>query len=96
MAHASTEQKANEEQYVENTVKTFTNNIVSGVKVIDRYYDAKRNVMYSLASLSLDDLEGMASQMQSLSSEVRDNIKANADKAFDKMSDEEAKHDVKK
>ena len=98
MAHASVpaEQKANEEQYIENTVKTFTNNIVSGVKVIDRYYDAKRNVMYSLASLSLDDLEGMASQMQSLSSEVRDNIKANAEKAFDKMSDEEAKHDVKK
>jgi len=96
MAHASTEQKANEEQYIENTVKTFTDNVVSGVKVIDRYYDAKRNVMYSLASLSLDDLEGMAGQMKSLSNEVRDNIKANAEKAFDKMSEEEAKRDVKK
>ena len=95
MAHASVpaEQKANEEQYIENTVKTFTNNVVSGVKVIDRFYDEKHNVFYSLASLSLDDLEGMASQMQSLSGEVRDHIKANADKAFDKLAEEEAKHD---
>lgn len=95
MAHASVPAtaKANEEQYVENTVKTFTNNVVSGVKVADRYYDEKRNVFYSLAVLNLDDLEGMADQMQSLSSEVRDHIKANAEKAFDVMSEEEAKRD---
>jgi hypothetical protein len=84
--------KGNEEQYVENTVKTFTNNVVSGVKVIDRFYDEKRNVFYSLASLSLSDLEGMADQMQSLSEDVREHIKVNAEKAFDKMSEEEEKH----
>lgn len=95
MAHASVPagQKASEEQYIENTVKTFTNNVVSGVKVMDRYYDEKRNVMYSLASLNLDDLEGMADQMQSLSSDVRDHIKANAEKAFDVLAEEEAKRD---
>jgi hypothetical protein len=97
MSHASVpgDKKVSEDQYVENTVKTFTNNVVSGVKVIDRYYDEKHNVFYSLASLSLDDLEGMTDQMQSLSNEVRDHIKANAEKAFDKMSEEEEKHDVK-
>jgi hypothetical protein len=97
MANASipADKKANEEQYIENTVKTFTNNVVSGVKVIDRYYDEKRNVFYSLATLNLSDLEGMADQMQSLSNEVREHIKANAEKAFDKMSEEEEKRDGK-
>ncbi len=94
-ASVPADKKANEEQNVENTVKTFTNNVVSGVKVVDRYYDEKRNVFYSLASLSLDELEGMTDQMQSLSNDVRDHIKAHADQAFDKMSEEEEKHETK-
>src|SRR5262245_25567097 len=32
--------KENAEQYIENTVKTFTNNVVSGVKITDRYQDS--------------------------------------------------------
>lgn len=85
------EDKANEEQYVENTVKTFTSNMVSGVKVIDRYQDEKRNVMYSLAELKLDDLKTLANDVQNLSNEVKEHIKANAEKAFDTLAEEEAK-----
>jgi hypothetical protein len=84
------EQKGNEEQYVENTIKTFTSNVVSGVKVMDRF-QAKSGTLYSLASLNLDDLRNMANDVKGLSESVREHIKANAEKAFDKMAEEEAK-----
>ena len=84
-------QKGNEEQYVENTVKTFTSNVVSGVKIMDRYQD-KKGALYSLAVLKLDDLKLMANEVKGLSASVREHIKANAEKAFDKMAEEELKH----
>ncbi|MBI4396607.1 MAG: LPP20 family lipoprotein [Elusimicrobia bacterium] len=84
------EQKSNEEQYVENTIKTFTSNVVSGVKVIDRFED-KKGTLYSLATLNLDDLKTLAGEAKELSEAVREHIKANAEKAFDKLAEEEAK-----
>lgn len=84
------EQKANEEQYIENTVKTFTSNVVSGVKIIDRFQD-KSGTLYSLASLNLEDLKNLADNVKDLSTEVREHIKANAEKAFDKLAEEEEK-----
>ncbi len=86
---ATEEEKTSGEQYVENAVKTFTSNTMSGVKIIDRWDDGK--VCYSLASLSLADLKAMTDQVNQLSSQVRDYIKANAEKAFDKLEEEQAK-----
>jgi phage host-nuclease inhibitor protein Gam len=88
------EGKENGEQYVENTVKTFTSNVVSGVKITDRFQD-KNGTLYSLASLNIDELKSMANEVKGLSASVREYIKANAEKAFDKMAEEEAKHDDK-
>ncbi|HND64323.1 MAG TPA: hypothetical protein PKX64_05675, partial [Elusimicrobiota bacterium] len=65
-------------------------NVVSGVKIIDRYQD-KSGALYSLASINLEDLKTLAGEAKGLSAEVRQHIKANAEKAFDKMSEEEAK-----
>lgn len=87
------EAKGNEEQYVENTVKTFTSNVVSGVKVTDRYDDAKTGTRYSLASLNIEDLKKLATEVKGLSESVREYIKENAEKAFDKLAEEEAKHE---
>lgn len=84
------EQKADEDQYVENTVKTFTSNAVSGVRIVDRY-QAKDGALYSLASMNLDELKTLAGEAKELNASVRDYIKANADSAFDKLSEEEAK-----
>lgn len=89
------EAKANEEQYIENTVKTFTSNVVSGVKVMDRYQD-KSGTLYSLAAMNVDDLKRLADEVKGLSNSVREHIKANAEAAFDKMADEEAKRGVVK
>jgi hypothetical protein len=84
------DQKASEEQYIENTVKTFTSNVVSGVKVMDRYQD-KNGTLYSLAALNLEDLKTLAGDVKELSAQVREHIKANAEKAFEKMAEEEEK-----
>jgi hypothetical protein len=84
------EAKGNEEQYVENTIKTFTDNIISGVTVIDRYQD-KSGTLYSLASLNLDMLTDLAGKVKGLSQGVRDHIKANAESAFDKLNEEQSK-----
>jgi hypothetical protein len=88
-AVATEEEKTSGEQYVENTVKTFASNTISGVKIIDRYDDGK--ITYSLATLNLDDLKAMTDQVQQLSQQVKEYIKANAEKAFDKLESEEQK-----
>ena len=83
------QEKSSGEQYVENTVKTFSSNTMSGVKITDRWDDGK--VCYSLATLNIDELKAMTDQVNQLSSQVREYIKANADKAFDKLEAEQAK-----
>jgi hypothetical protein len=89
-ASASEQDKSSGEQYVENTAKTFSSNTMSGVKVIDRWDNGK--VAYSLATLNIDDLKAMADQVKELSSQVKDYIKANAEKAFDKLDVEQEKN----
>ena len=88
-AAATEAEKTSGEQYIENTVKTFSSNTLSGVKIIDRYDDGK--VTYSLAALDLADLKSMTDQVNQLSSQVKEYIKANADKAFDKLDAEQTK-----
>lgn len=85
--NATEEEKAAGEQYVESTVKTFASNTISGVKIVDRYRDGA--VSYSLASLNIDDLKAMTDQVNALSRQVRDYIKANADKAFATLNAEQ-------
>ena len=86
---ATEQEKTSGEQYVENTVKTFSSNTMSGVKIVDRWDNGK--VTYSLATLNIEELKAMTDQVNQLSSQVRDYIKANADKAFDKLETEQAK-----
>jgi len=86
---ATEEEKTSGEQYVENTVKTFTSNTISGIKIIDRWDDGKKT--YSLAALNIDDLKNLTDKIQTLSAQVREYIKANAEKAFDKLEAEQRK-----
>lgn len=88
-ALATEAEKTSGEQYVENTVKTFASNTMSGIKVVDRWDDGK--ITYSLATLNIDELKTMTDQVNQLSQQVRDYIKANAEKAFDKLEEEQSK-----
>jgi hypothetical protein len=83
------QEKTNGEQYIENTVKTFSSNSVSGIKIIDRWDDGKTT--YALAVLELDDLKSMTDDIKQLSQKTKEYIKANADKAFDKLEEQQQK-----
>ena len=86
---ATEQEKSSGEQYVENTAKTFSSNTVSGITITDRWDNGK--VCYSLATLNIDDLKQMTDSVKELSQQVKQYIKANADKAFDKLDAEQAK-----
>lgn len=88
-AGAAEADKSNGEQYVENSVKTFASNTISGIKVIDRWDDGK--VTYALATLNIEDLKAMTEQVNQLSQQARQYIKENAEKAFDKLEAEQDK-----
>ncbi|MBI5416699.1 LPP20 family lipoprotein [Candidatus Poribacteria bacterium] len=89
-ATATEEEKSKGEQYVENTAKTFSSNLLTGVKIIDRY-EGKKDTMYSLAALDLDDLVKITEKVNQLSEKAKVHIKANAEQAFDKLNAEEQK-----
>lgn len=84
---AAEEEKRNGEQYIEQTAKTFTSNVLSGIRIIDRWSDDKTT--YSLAELNIDDLKSMTDNIKQLSEKTREYIKANAEKAFDKLDKEQ-------
>jgi hypothetical protein len=88
-ANATEQEKSSGEQYVENTVKTFTSNTISGVKIVDRWDNGK--TAYSLAALNIDDLKAMTENIKELSQQAKEYIKQNAEKAFDKLEAEQQK-----
>ncbi|MFC1546282.1 hypothetical protein ACFL4O_01000 [bacterium] len=85
MASASAEQgeKISEEQVIESTAKTFSSNTVRGVKIMERWDDGI--VAYSLAVLDIEDLKKITEEMKELNPEIKEYIKQNAEKAFDKL-----------
>lgn len=84
-----------EEQNVERAIKTVTTTTLSGVKSIDRYKDEKSNTYYVLTKLSLDEMKENMLKAKELNSEVRDFVRKNADKLFDRLEKEEEKRGVK-
>ncbi|MFO0773452.1 MAG: LPP20 family lipoprotein [Nitrospiraceae bacterium] len=83
-----------EEQNVERAIKTITTTTLSGVKSIDRYKDEKANTYYVLTKLSLDEMKENMMKARELNSEVRDFVRKNADKLFERLEKEEEKRGV--
>lgn len=83
-----------EEQNVERAIKTVTTTSLSGVKSIDRYKDEKANTYYVLTKMSLDEMKENMMKAKELNGEVRDFVRKNADKLFDRLEKEEAKRGV--
>jgi hypothetical protein len=80
-----------EEQNVERAVKTVTTATLSGVRPIERYKDEKTNTYYVLTKLSLEDMKNNLEQAKELNAQVRDFVRKNADKMFDRLEKEEDK-----
>lgn len=83
--------KSSEEQNVERAIKTFTAITLSGVRKIDQYKDEKSNTYYVLTKLNLKDMQEQLAQAKELNSQVRDYVRKNAERLFDKLEKEEDK-----
>lgn len=87
--------KSTEEQNVERAIKTFSAVTLNGVKPVERYKDAETGTYYVLAKLDLKDMKEALEQSKELNSEVRDFVRKNAERLFDRLEKEEQKRESK-
>jgi len=80
-----------EEQHLERAIKTVTTATLSGVRPIDRYKDTKTNTYYVLTKLSLEDMKNNVEQAKELNAQMREFVRKNADRLFDRLEKEEEK-----
>jgi hypothetical protein len=83
-----------EEQNVERAIKTITTTTLSGVRKMDQYLDPKTNTYYVLTKLSLEDMKNNLEQAKELNSQVRDFVRKNADRLFERLEKEEEKRGI--
>ena len=84
-----------EEQNVERAIKTITTTTLSGVRKIDQYLDSKTNTYYVLTKLNLEDMKNNLEQAKELNAQVRDYVRKNADRLFERLEQEEERRGVR-
>jgi len=82
---------ASEEQHVEQAIKTFSAQTLSGVQIVDHWYHPDGTV-YALAQLDLKSFTDNIDKMKELNAQVRDYVRKNAEKAHMDLEKEEEKH----
>lgn len=85
--------ETSEEQHVEQTIKTFTKAELAGVQIIDHWKDPESEELFSLARMDLSAFEEYLKQGSDLSEAVRQSIVERAEKAFQELAEEEARHE---
>ncbi|MDE2038547.1 MAG: hypothetical protein KGO96_03410 [Elusimicrobia bacterium] len=84
--------KSSEEQTVSQTLKSFAKFTLHGAVIIDHWKDPTDGTMFSLCKLDMAAVQKTLDDSKELDAKMRDYVKADADKAFDELSAEEAKH----
>jgi len=83
--------KTGEEQHVERALKTFVSTHLSGVQVVDRWEKEEKQgkTVYSLAKMDLASFKENIGQMRELNEAARDYVRKNAERAFERLQQEE-------
>lgn len=87
--------KSSEEQMVSQTQKVFAKFTLHGSVPVDHWVDRSNpnsSIVYALVKLDMAAVQASLAESKELDSKVRDYVKANADKAFDELEAENAKH----
>jgi hypothetical protein len=84
--------KSSEEQHVTQTLKNFAKFTLHGSVVVDHWKDPADGTMFSLVKLDMASVKKTLDESKELDAKMRDFVRANAEKAFDDLSAEEAKH----
>ena len=82
---------SSEEQHVEQAIKTFSAQTLSGVQIVDHWYHPTDGTVFALARLDLDAFVDSLDKMKELNSKVRDYVRKNAEKVHMDLENEEAK-----
>lgn len=80
-----------EEQNVERAIKTFSAVTIRGARPIARYKDEESHTYYVLTKLSLADVKEALAQAEELDSRMRDYVRDNAERLFDRLEQEEGR-----
>ena len=83
-----------EEQHIEEATKTFAAATLNGVRPVDRYKDEKKGIYYVVVKMELDDVKDMLMHSTELNSQMRDYVRKNADRAFERLEKEEQKREI--
>ena len=83
-----------EEQHVEVATKTFAAMTLNGVRPVDRYKDEKKGIYYVVVKMELEDVKDMLMHSTELNSQMRDYVRKNADRAFERLEKEEQKREI--
>ena len=83
-----------EEQHIEEATKTFAAATLNGVRSVDRYQDEKKCIYYVVVKMDLEDVKDMLTQSKELNGQMRDFVRKNADRAFDRLEKEEQKREA--
>ena len=84
--------KSSEEQMVTQTMKNFAKFTLHGSIPVDHWKDPSDGTLFSLVKLDMAAVQQSLGESKELDAKVRDYVKANAEKAFDELAAEEAKH----
>ncbi len=84
--------KSSEEQMVSQTMKNFAKFTLNGSVPIDHWKDPSDGTLFALVKLDMSAVQQSLADSKELNAKVRDYVKANAEKAFDELAAEEAKH----
>ncbi len=90
-ASTSAGDKEAAEKHIEKVQKTVVDQTLSGVQVSDRCEETTKGTTYSLVRLATDDFKDAVAKNKELGQKMQEYVKANADKAFEKLDKETAK-----
>jgi len=82
---------SSEEQDIVEATKVFTKMQLSGVQIVEFYFDSPNNTWYALAEMDLSIFKDFASKHQELGQKAKEYIRDNAAQAFDALEQEEMK-----
>lgn len=77
--------KVSDEQHITQTMKQLTEMTLRGVSAIEYWQDPNNRDLYVLAKLDLSSMKDALDKAKSLDPEIRDYVRSNAEKQFDKL-----------
>jgi len=86
--------RTTDEQNIEEATKTFAAATLNGVRPVDRYKDEKKGIYYVVVKMDLENVKDMLMQSKELNSQMRDFVRQNADRAFERLEKEEQKREA--